>query len=900
MPGLDYFLGTPSNYVSPLPVNTVLNVRSYSTLFSLPEWADEYYSTNGQDGIFITISKEGNVLQEITSATQGANIVLSSGSYSIKYTGGARDTGAAPQYSEQWTDLTYIFTVVENQLPLKKWTIKDVINRLLDLAEPIRKGETPRFKLNAEQAARFDKIIAPQFSFTKQTLRECLQEIGGVVHGEPRLNIKNDGGGWYYEISYDMYGGTEMSGIATRPYIKETVKQTIEQYCTSIDTNAENLVNALGESLGSFINNRNGTITEPYDGGFKTVRTDTMYARITEENMLIPTQLPIYSVQKLECGIIPNNEDAGDLFDLTSYLFEASVYNTRLSSYDSAYPYSKAYGLMYTQGQKNITALSFKQEHPISPIFENYAIINILREVSGQDINISSLSADGNTEGGYPLLAFRVTYTPFYSARVAQTKPNYTDFPRGSALVYNQGSNVIESRFYGENLKGVIARLGNVELTKTYRLSRLGLIPKAGQKYDEDYYIAAVNVEMFTNLFNVTIALSKDFNRLSQYIGISSAKRYSEVSQTQAQERNVLYREYIVIGDEETADEYTRIGSNLMQAVRHTFLTSNNTSPVTDVVAWGETANGNPLPVVQLPVICSAFGNSISFEWSYEDNYSAGAISQYATGGSGNNAVTGYFQNNFRYTDYYGRMYYYNFDLRRSGTRPNTQAQQDEIGLALPAYDGDGAPNGTNAIFSTTDEFTLTKRPYILRKDNREIIKVNCQIDFVTNRKGFIIGSALAANNTCVSIGNTLQDSKLYVFTEPLDKFVNHLAASVDVDFEQQTVDGYQVQTPDLPNIPISVDPVGAQNTFALTTNRGQFPGTPGTKYKAWAIVTPAIQQAERVEDEEGGSSWQVMQYGGDVLIGQNIEFEGGDPFPPVYFTPKREVFDKSAWTTAR
>ena len=892
----NYYKGEPDSLVTPLAVNSRLQVPSFPDVWTFPSGAGSRW----QNVSIVVYDENDNEIGSITSTISGFYVTLpNDGTYTIVYNGQYVYDGATTEIARNFPTLTYTFTVVENQLAAKKWTIKDVINRLLDLAEPIRKGETPRFKLNAEQAARFDKIIAPQFSFTKQTLRECLQEVGGVVHGEPRLNIKNDGGGWYYEIYYDMYGGTEMSGIATRPYIKETVKQTIEQYCTSIDTNAENLVNALGESLGSFINNRNGTITEPYDGGFKTVRTDTMYARITEENMLIPTQLPIYSVQKLECGIIPGNEDAGDLFDLTSYLFEASVYNTRLSSYDSAYPYSKAYGLMYTQGQKNITALSFKQEHPISPIFENYAIINILREVSGQDINISSLSADGNTEGGYPLLAFRVTYTPFYSARVAQTKPNYTDFPRGSALVYNQGSNVIESRFYGENLKGVIARLGNVELTKTYRLSRLGLIPKAGQKYDEDYYIAAVNVEMFTNLFNVTIALSKDFNRLSQYIGISSAKRYSEVSQTQAQERNVLYREYIVIGDQETADSDTCIGYNMMNAVRLTFLTGGNLSPVTNVVAWGESAQGNELPVVQLPVICSAFGNSISFEWAYEDNYSAGSISQYATSGSGTSLVTGYFQNNYRYTDYYGRMYYYHFDLRTSGTQPSTLEQQTSIGLALPAYDGDGAPNGTNAIFSTTDDDTLTKKPFLLRKDNREILKVNAQIDFVANRKGFIIGSALASHNPFVC-GKGLQNSKLYVFTEPLDKFVNHLAGSMDVDFENQTVDGYQVQTPDLPNIPISVDPVGAQNTFALTTNRGQFPGTPGTKYKAWAIVTPAILQAERVEDEEGGSSWQVMQYGGDVLIGQNIEFEGGDAFPPVYFTPKREVFDKSAWTTAR
>lgn len=887
----NYYKGEPDSLVTPLAVNSRLQVPSFSDVWTFPSGAGSRW----QNVSIVVYDENDNEIGSTTSTISGFYVTLpNDGTYTIVYNGQYVYDGATTEIARNFPTLTYTFTVVENQLAAKKWTIKDVINRLLDLAEPIRKGETPRFKLNAEQAEKFDNILAPQFSFTKQTLRECLQEIGGVVHGEPRLNIKNDGGGWYYEIYYDMYGGTEMSGIATRPYIKETVKQTIEQYCTSIDTNAENLVNALGESLGSFINNRNGTITEPYDGGFKTVRTDTMYARITEENMLIPTQLPIYSVQKLECGIIPNNEDAGDLFDLTSYLFEASVYNTRLSSHDSAYPYSKAYGLMYTQGQKNITALSFKQEHPISQIFKNYAIVNILREVSGQDINISSISEDGNTEGGYPLLAFRVTYTPFYSARVAQTKPNYTDFPRGSALVYNQGSNVIESRFYGENLKGVIARLGNVELTKTYRLSRLGLIPKAGQKYDEDYYIAAVNVEMFTNLFNVTIALSKDFNRLSQHIGISSVKRYSEVSQTQAVERNVLYREYIVVGDQETPDSDVCIGSNLMRAVRLTFLDGGNFVPVSHVVAWGETAQGNYTPAVLLPVICSAFGNSMSFTWAYEDNYSAGAISQYEAG-TGDNAVTGYFQNNYRYTDYYGRIYYYHFDLRARGSRPSTFEEQTQIGLALPAYENGVAPQSNSEIFTTQ-----ARQPYLLRKDNREILKVSAQVDFVTNRKGFIIGSALAATNPYIC-GNGLQASRLYAFTEPLDKFINHLSGSIDVTFTNQMISsGHVIQTPVLPYEELTATYDGLQNIVTVTTSDGKYPGATGTKYKAWAIVTAAISDTEQVEDETGESSSQTVQYGGDVLIGQNIEFEGGDDFPPVYFTPKREVFDKTVWTTAR
>lgn len=889
----NHYKGQPSNFVTPLQAGTRLSIPSWMSIWETPATIDAEW----QDISITAYGANGNILGSTSSTITGFTIIVpATGLCTIVYSGKFSQTPGGSPIVRQFPTLTYTFAAVENLLPLKKWTISDVIDRLLVVAEPIRLRQTPRFSFNSQQAELFDNILAPQFSFTKQTLRECLQEIGGVIHGEPRLNILNNSGEWNYEISYDLYGGTEISQIATKPYIKETVKQVIESYCTSIDTSAENLVNAIGESLGSFLNNRNGVITEPYDGGFKTVRCDSLYTRITEENMLIATQLPIYSIQKLYCGIIPENESAGEMFDITDYVFEASVYNSRLSSYDSAYPYSKAYGLTYTQGEKNITALNFKPDHPISPIFKNYAIINILREVSGKNINITpdtiNSEADTFTAGGYPLLAFRVVYTPFYSARVAQTKPNITDFPRGSALIYNQGSNVIESRYYGENLKGVIARLGNVEKTKTYHLSRIGQIPKAGQKYDEDYYISAVNVEIFPNLINVTIGLSKDFNRLSQYIGISSTKRFSEVSQTQALERNVLYREYIVIGDEVTPDSDSLIGDNFISAVQATFSASGTFPPLTNVVAWGESVQGNALPVVQLPVICSAFGNSISFEWAYEDNYSAGAISQYQI--STDQTVSGYFQNNYRYTDYYGKIYFYNFDLQTYGTQPTNLSQQSEIGLALPQYGNGSTPPTTSSGYIST----IGQTPYIMRKDNREIMKVNSQIDFVTNRKGIIIGSALASNNPLIS-GNGLQAAKLYLFTDTLDKFINHLSGSVNVDFIYQNVGQYTIQLPDLPSADLILSAV-QNGQFSISLANNVFPGTSGTQYKAWAIVTPQISNTSEVEDENGSSDYQTVQYGGDVLLAQNINFSAGDTFSPIYFTKKREVFDNSVWTTAR
>lgn len=776
---------------------------------------------------------------------------------------------------------TFTFLTVENRLPLKKWTCTDVILRLLDLAEPIRKGDKPRFRLEGDngdgqpytgQAAQFDTILSPEFAFTKQTLRECLQEVGQVIHGEPRLTPKKDGDGtWYYEVSYDLYGQMKPWKHANRRYFKKNVAYNVNDYATALDTHAENLINKQTDW--------EGTITEPYAGGAKTTRTENMYVQITETNMLIPTSYPIYTVEDVEW--VRNVNGTITSVSLKPYLFESSIYNAQLSSYEDLYPNSKAYALTYTQGEKNITGLSFKPEHPVSEIFQNYAILNVLRAASGDSsLTIEDAVAEGGgyVEGGYPQLCFRVTYTPIYQSRVGQTKPYCPDYARPAAMIYNQQANVIESRAYGENLKGVIARLGNAEKSYTYHLARLQQIPKPGMYFDKDYVISGVYVEYLPTIINATVALTKDFNRISRYVGISSVKRFSQVSQTMAQERNVLYQEYLVIGDYVEPDSDTRMGRSMLLSFATVFSHSVAMNPVSCVVAWGESYSGNYLPAVCLPVIASSFGNSVSFSWQYADNYSAGAVSKFASNGSSNALVQGYYQNDSQYTDYYGRMYYYNFDLRSSWT-PFTEDNYLDIATSLPSASASFVPEG---FFSTAGGM-----PYLMRKDSREKLQVNVQVNLVTNRKNMIIGSALASYCAAVR-GMSATDAgvaRLYILPEPLNKFTDHLESYITQKLA------------DLPYSTVTVDISGV-----LNNNDGYFTitGTAAASGKAWAIVTPQTTTTEQVEDEEGDVTTQTVTHGGDLLLGENMEISSGEAIPTIYFSKKEEVFDKTVWKDIR
>lgn len=823
-----------------------------------------------------TIIAQGNSGDSRGDTLNGITVNLEAGSYIVEYVyymqtvtirrGSDGTMIGEPEFRFYGAYCcTYRFTVVENKLPLKEWTITDVINRTLDLAEPLRKGEKPRFILNAEQSELFDKVLAPQFSFTKQTLRECLQEVGKVIHGEPRLSIQQNEDGYYYEVFYDMYASQERSDIYAFPYILKDVSQVVDNWATHLDSSAENLVNQLDPF--------SGVIVEPYRDGAKTVRTENLYVRITDSNMLIVTQYPIYTVDKLE--YVYNDGGTVKSVDITAWLFEKSVYDSQLSSYSERYPFSKAFGLYYSQGSKNIGGLNFKVEAAAFEDFKNYAIVNILKQAIGESYKVD--------EWNYPLLAFRVTYTPFYNARVAQSKSYYKDFTRPAALIFNQQSNVIESRYYGENLKGAIARLGNVEKTLTYLLYNIAFIPKAGQMYDNDYYISAVAVEILPTAFKCTIGLSKDFNRLSAYIGISSEKRYSEISQTQAVERNTLYREFIVVGNLETPDSDCMIGANLLPMIADTFTQSGSYRPLSNVCAWGTSYQGTDVANgvgINLPVISSAFGNSISFSWKYEDNYSAGNTSEFVQNAfTGTDEVSGYFQNSQPYTDYYGRLYYYNFDLQLRGPTVSTGNLTD-IPLALP--------KGIKPTSSSGYVSTIGQQPYIMRKDNREALQVNFQIDFVTNLENLIIGSALASYCPAVRGSSNVNDpdhpltARLYVFDTDLNKFTDHVEAYENVDLSK------------MQSVPVTVN---VQNGY-FTVNAGAFPTTESgaTKGKSWAIITAQHSIENQVENEQGEISTQTKFYGGDLLIGQNKEVTAGQAFTPIYFTKKRNVYDTSVW----
>lgn len=717
--------------------------------------------------------------------------------------------------------IVFNFNATSNRYPLKKWTITDVVQRTLDLIEPHLDGYPNRFTFNEEQAEEYKNVIAPEFAFTKENLRERLQQIGGFIHAEPRL--RNG------VIYFDKYGMNDYADMYKTPYTGKMVCQDINHYATNLDSSVDNLVSQLSWAKG--------VIMEPFAGGYRSVRTESMNVRITNENMLIQTIFPVYQVEKLTAAYIKDGEMI--TCDITPYVFESVDYNSNLSSYSVTYPTSKAYGVYYTQGERNIRGLNFKVPDAISDTLQKYAIINILEAASGENF-------DWFYNIDYPTLMFQITYIPIFSTRVTQTKQYIVGMQHPFALPYNQGANMIETSYYGENMKGLIARLGNVEKTLTYMVYNLNRIPKAGQLFDDEYYISAVFTEFMPSYIKVQLTLSKDFNRLSQYINVPSYKRFYEVSERQAFRRETLYTDYLVIGNEVEDDGQALIDDHFLEYIKHTLT---QTAPEDSKITFAQTISVNKNNemvgnVCVFPVLGTAMGTTMNFSFSAEDNYSAGPQSVEHNVKSGNDEVTGYWQQYVPYCDYYGRIYYLELLFGQKFSPSNKL----DAALGLPKLPG-GTYQGINII-------STRQNSLLYRKDSREIMNFTYQASFVTNRKNIVIGSALAAMNPLIKGSDRDNPAGLFISPHRINKFDDFVDVS---EMTQQDWTGAEDVTVD-----------------GTVMRLGQI--TASVEGKAWAIVySPNQEDTEiTVEDEDGNVTTQKIPVGDRLLIACNMDVYAG------------------------
>ena len=831
------WLGTGYYFTVPDSAGELKN-QSYYNIFgnTLPIkelcfWEANAASRPGYTSVATTITvidPDGKTVYTGSTSTTSGNTLTtvsltSVGQYKVLYQCNTEDGGTEMA--------TYNFTAVSNIEPSTPYTIATVIERILDAGLGNRNGY---YTLDPDLYDMLNAIPAPEFCITRKNLYEALLEVGGYgqVQGLPVL--KEDSNGNFTIVSYDLLTNTTewtpSAQVDLDRYIDYSSTQDAESYCGGFEIYADNLVD----------NSTGGSVEQPFP---QTVRTESADLVINDNAAIIPTEFPIWSVESVTQAYVADGQYVGDI---TPYIFEKSQYDN-LTSYTGEFPTAKQYAFYYVQGQPNLYGLTLKRETAtnIDAAVADFAAVAIAKR-KGKDYDKSN---------GIACFAYQVRYTPITTRRLRQYKPDLTDgFPTSNVLFYNPSTNIADCKNLGDNAAAQLQKIGNPVRVLTYKVYRVADLPRKGMTIGDEI-ITQVDYAFEITHIKVTIYVTK-YNRLSEYIGINSTKRFYEVSEKQSVQRALNYSFAAEIGNSLPTykSAITTITENTTQIFASTFDPVQATSflsKIQCVIATAYDKNGNQIQSPTLhSVSANGFGKSSALYFSFADNYSAGNQAVYCSYTPSSAAQK--LQRAVPYADEIGRFYrlkidYYtriqvvaadNFTYNDQISTESTEGFCDQLPEINPTVFSSLTPPLNNPVLS------LTK---VVDKNGGEQISVDTQIHFMTNTAGYIVGNALGSRNALVVGYQTVDDvyTPVYVCLPYKLKYNQETIPLADITT-------YKVTAPTVTsayNKGLITGLVQAYVQIAGVTN------TTGTAAQSWAVV-----------HEEDGA----------ILIGQNVDIAAG------------------------
>lgn len=794
-------------YLSPVEVGSEYEIYNFGRMISY----DDGTPAPTQGNVTVTAPSGTVIYSGVPTANNPSKVTLSElGAYTI-VSNLAFTLRAGSQTSTVYGTATWTITTVESLPAADDWDISEVVRRLLSAGVTRKTSESQKFKFDATQNAKFASLKSPEFFFTRGTLRDALSTVGGYLHGIPRLV---DDGEEQLTVKFDMLSeGGQYAGTLP-PAVYDDRQLIGDEYAGTFDSTVQNMLNTT--------NAETAAVVEPSAETFRAINAAPGGFRIAANaEPVIPTDKPIYQVKKLEFWYSVGNDQRA--VDITPYVYENAEYST-LSSFGGAYPYSKSYALVYTQGQKNISGLTFVKSATSSDTLDSdyeYALVNILKLATGN----TSISA--NNMAGYQ---FRITYIPYVTARVKQRKP-YLTHPVDNTLIYNQAGNSVESEYYGENIRGAIMRTGNTSQTKTYVFRHYDNIPKIGQRIGRDY-VAKVDAEYAQTHIKATVVTVKGFNKLAEYTGINSNYRLYDISEKQSVDRQINYSETCLLttgymSEEEALKFVGHVGSVTLHgvaAMASAFgdvglpelvgFTPGRVSATEIVSKTGRdpSAPGTQIdPRIAIAAGAFAFGNSVVLYTQMLDNFGAGYQAIEVSGNAYQRA-----QKLVPYGDTFG----------------NISTAQIKWGPTIsPSPSGSGTSNPSppqSFEYPEAKGTTAVDEPYfvnelVISKDSREALSLAYQLHFQAVSTDIIIGAGLAKYCTLVQGEPPLFDPQFDVYflphaLDPMTKIVD-------------TTDGEKGDNSIMPTIPITLYE-GTAYGFGISTPDNTLEGA-----KSWAFV---------------------------------------------------------------
>ncbi len=681
----------------------------------------------------------------------------------------------------------------ESNSMVRPYNLRDVVNRILSVQKTRISGvDEPEFELDGNIEKFLSKKISPEFSITEGTLFEALLQVGNYFHAIPRLKPKiikgfgendtvieeNDWAYWNV-ISFDLldvnyfYKGNNYSLI--------DLENPSEEYASDFVSNIQNATMTNYDG--------NSTVIEPCADGFLSTRTESGDFEVSDDECLFKTKYPIRAIVKAELGF--NGQSA----DITKYIVEKAVYDTKFCYSDEQLSEMKQMFLYFEEGKNGIRGLNYvtPAKFDLSNVITGkYALSTISRDVQLEDVT----SILPNKLKDYSI---RIEYVPFLNFKARQYKSLIDYNSEKSTLFFNQQANEVDIEHYGENMFYTLLKTGNVKVGRTQYFNGLAEAPKCGDYHKSGYFAFQINRELnYLCPIKATSYWSKNYNELYADISIKKAIRQFEISEKECTSRCLDIQEFCIVDTkldiEKAFSENLPVGQSLIEndlknvgfGTKQTMFSIasklantpvNTEGQITCAICQTQGINIKGKCETHnfiLPVVCFPLGRSIVALFKTDNNYSAGTYtkkgSEYGKNLENNNFNI---EEYIEYKNYFGRFEKLRFYLLG---KLNYTGDKKKLSESLYLFN----PSNCNDASKSYCDFYSSKNKVDsngnvvafegleVDADSRESLAVTCQLNFVTPNKNIIIGSGLS--HTTNLTGNIKIKYKYVLFEETQSK----------------------------------------------------------------------------------------------------------------------------------
>ena len=613
---------------------------------------------------------------------------------------------------------------------------------------------------------------------------EVLIDIGKYIHAIPKVRFGRDN---RFVVEWRRLGITEQStGINNDVSVFNS--RSIEDYIAACSSYVTNMVQL-------------GGIIEEWVAPKSSSEDYLVYNDVAE----IQTSKNIIELVKLEI-----RNAAGVTADITSYVYEQSIYQL-LDVVPTTIP-NKGLAIYYNLGDNKIKGFNYRLPAVNQGDAESeYAIKRIIGTVFNEPIWENIKVND---------YVFHIVYRTQETVRSDQTRPDlrkyllqtkYDRTPQHRQF-NNQQDTVADSVKFGDNTYGRLIRTGNTTYTIREWTDGLFNVKRAGQLYEirgELYYVTKVKSVFYFDHVICDVEFSKDYNKLSQIIGIPSEPRFYEISEQSQIRRSKVIADYLVLGtsdgDNKNTDSF--IQESGWDYIQRLMFPLSSQSPATypryaatifkndgDKEDNSENVpeNENFITSVLHPVGTYSIRNTLTISWRMKDNFSAGdQVAQTSLYLPDLGQTDGAFSKllPFQYPDVHGRADMFDFLIFPALALSDKQVRELP---ALPKIDIAalfGSENTTAAAMNNTNGL-------VLLKDNREALSFDYNLELLTDSDRFVISGWVWSEKTDESGENNANIAIALLGEEELNKISNE---TIDTNFisEEFLYSDFSVDTSD-------------------------------------------------------------------------------------------------------